>query len=78
MTSFTVAPEDINIEISGDFLSTYQLGSKIAKHHFCNRCGIYPLHETQRKPSHYRLNLGCIEAINSLGLPTEVFDGASL
>lgn len=78
MTSFTVAPEDINIEISGDHLSTYQFGSKIAKHHFCNRCGIYPLHETRRKPGHYRLNLGCIEGINSLGLPTEVFDGASL
>ena len=78
MTAFTVAPEEIDIEVSGDALSTYQFGLKTAKHHFCNKCGIYTFHETMRKPGHYRLNLGCIEGVDSLGLPVEIFDGASI
>ena len=78
MTAFTVAPEDIEIEINGNSLSTYQFGSGIAKHHFCSNCGIYTFHETLRKPGHYRLNTGCVEGVKSLELPTEVFDGASL
>jgi hypothetical protein len=31
-----------------------------------------------RKPGHYRINLGCVEGVDALALPVEVFDGASL
>ena len=34
MTAFTVAPDDIQIEILADALATYQFGSKVARHHF--------------------------------------------
>ena len=78
MTAFTVAPEDIDIEIKDSSLSTYQFGSKTAKHHFCKQCGIYTFHETKSKPSHFRLNIGCIEGINSLEIPVEIFDGAAI
>lgn len=78
MTAFTVAPENMNIEIKGDPLTTYQFGLMVAKHHFCRNCGIYTFHETLRKPGHYRVNLGCVDGIDSFALPTEVFDGASI
>ena len=78
MTPFTVAPTEISIETKNDALATYEFGSHIAKHHFCKTCGIYPFHQTLRKPGHYRINIGCIEGIDSLSLPFEIFDGASI
>ena len=78
MTPFTIAPENIKIRVHGDALSTYQFGTGVAKHHFCNKCGIYTFHETMRVPDHYRVNVACIDNINSLELPVKVFDGASI
>ena len=78
MTPFTIAPENIKISVQGDTLSTYQFGTGVAKHHFCNKCGIYTFHETMRVPGHYRVNVACIDNINSLELPVKVFDGASI
>lgn len=78
MTAFMVAPEEISIEAKADALATYEFGSHIAKHHFCKQCGIYPFHQTLRKPGHYRINLGCVDGVDSTQLPCDVFDGASL
>lgn len=78
MGNFVVAPEDIDIQAAGDALGTYEFASHVAKHHFCKRCGIYPFHQTLRKPGHYRVHLGCVDGINPLDLPYEIIDGASL
>ncbi|MDT8420099.1 MAG: GFA family protein [Desulfuromonadales bacterium] len=78
MTAFTIAQDDMKIAAQEGALSVYQFGSKVAKHYFCNRCGIYTFNETLRKPGHFRANLACLEGINPLELPTQVFDGASL
>ena len=78
MSAFVVAPEDMAIEDSEGQLATYAFASGVAQHQFCRRCGIYPFHQTLRKPGHYRVNLGCVEGVDSLALPVEVFDGASL
>ncbi|MBX2848831.1 MAG: GFA family protein [Acidiferrobacterales bacterium] len=78
MTAFTLAPEDIEINAETDLLSVYEFGSCIARHYFCNRCWIFPFHQTMRKPGHYRINIGCLESIDSSNLPFEVFDGAEL
>ena len=78
MSTFTIEPENMNITVQDNRLSCYQFDSKIAKHYFCNRCGIHTFHETIRKPGHYRVNLGCVEGINPLELDVEIFDGATL
>ena len=78
MTPFTIAPENLKFEVQGDSLSTYQFGTDVARHHFCNKCGIYTFHETMRMPGHYRVNIGCIDGLQSLELPIETFDGASI
>ena len=72
-------PEDkLKVDIQEGSLGLYQFGKKTAKHYFCKQCGIYPFHETARKPGHYRVNLGCVDGIDSLSLPVEVFDGKHL
>jgi hypothetical protein len=78
MSAFTIAPDEMKIESKDDALSVYQFGSKVAKHFFCNKCGIYTFHGTLRLPGHFRVNLGCVDGVNSLDLPTQTFDGASL
>jgi hypothetical protein len=78
MTPFTIAPQYLKSNVEGDALSTYQFGTDVARHHFCNHCGIYTFHETMRMPGHYRVNVACIDGINSLELPVELFDGASI
>ncbi len=78
MSPFAIAPEELEIKVDNDALGLYQFDSKIAKHFFCKTCGIYPFHETMRVPGHYRVNLGCIDEIDTNDLKIEVFDGKSL
>lgn len=78
MSAFTLAPQELEIKVENDALGLYQFDSKIAKHHFCKTCGIYPFHETIRMPGHYRVNLGCIDEVDTYALKVDVFDGKSL
>lgn len=78
MSPFLIAKEELHVNIKNSVLETYRFGSNIAKHHFCKVCGIYPFHETFRKPGHYRVNLGCLDEVDTFTLDYELFDGASL
>jgi len=78
MSKFTIAPDDFHIETAGDALGKYEFDSKVARHYFCKTCGIYPFHQTLRQPGYYRVNLGCIDEIDTFSLPVDVFDGKSL
>lgn len=78
MSHEVFAEADLNIESDGDALSLYQFGEKTAKHFFCKHCGIYTFHETARFPGKYRVNLGCIDELDSVNLPFDVFDGRHL
>lgn len=78
MSEFTLAPEELTIKVEEDSLTVYQFDTKVAKHYFCNQCGIYPFHETLRKPGNYRVNLGCIDEIDTNTLNISIFDGKSL
>ncbi len=79
LMSADVVPEPVlAIDADEDALALYQFGAKTAQHYFCRRCGIYTFHETARFPGHFRVNLGCLDGIDTLALPFEVFDGAHL
>ena len=78
MSSFMLAPEQLKITADRGVLAIYQFDTKVAKHYFCKTCGIYPFHETLRQPGHYRVNLGCIDDLETDALAITVFDGKSL
>ena len=78
MSSEIIAPEKLKMEVEKGVLGLYQFGMKTAKHYFCKRCGIYPFHETARKPGHFRVNLGCIDEIDTFSLESDLFDGKHL
>jgi len=78
MSAFVIPPDELHIEAEAGSLGTYEFGTNTAKHFFCRKCGIYPFHQTLRKPGHYRVNLGCIDDIDINSISIDVFDGRSI
>lgn len=78
MSTFTLAPDEIEIKVADGLLGLYKFDNKVAKHYFCQTCGIYPFHETFRMPGYYRVNLGCVDDVDIFSLAIDVFDGKSL
>lgn len=75
MSTETIPEEKLQIKAKEGALGLYQFGAKTARHFFCKECGIYTFHETARMPGHFRVNLGCIEGIDTFSLKADVFDG---
>lgn len=69
-------PDEISVEGS-DALTLYQWGEKLVSFWFCRTCGIHTFHDTTGRPGHYRVNLGCVDEIDSLALKIDVIDGRS-
>ncbi len=62
--------------ISGeDHLTTYTFGSHIAKHMFCQDCGVKPLYQPRSHPNHYSINYRCVEKETLSISNTVEFDG---
>ena len=78
MTEYAVSPKNMKISATDGSLSIYDFGSKVAKHHFCNKCGIYTFHQTMIQPGYYRINIGCLQGIDSTRLEFKIHDGASV
>ena len=51
------------LESSIDFLGEYVWNKKIAKHYFCNKCGVYTHHIRRRDPEQISVNLMCVDDI---------------
>ena len=75
-TMTMVSSKDFKIIKGQDLLKLYQFHSKVAKHYFCQICGIYTHHNPRSNPAIYGINLGCLEDINSLELKNvSILDG---
>ena len=57
MSEYVIPPNDFKIQALPKALSLYQFSSNVAKHYFCNQCGIYTFHQTMACLGHYRINL---------------------
>ncbi|MDJ0779132.1 MAG: GFA family protein [Gammaproteobacteria bacterium] len=78
MTPFVVPLADMQVEVEDDALGLYEFDTRIAKHYFCKRCGIYTHNETARFPGQCRINLGCIEDLDTSDFEVAIFDGKNL
>jgi hypothetical protein len=56
--------EDLDVVAGAEALSTYQFGTKTAKHHFCSVCGIYTHHRRRSNPNQYGVNVAILEGIS--------------
>lgn len=78
LSRFTLPPEALEIAAEEGRLATYRFGTHTAEHHFCTRCGIHSFVQTRLKPGHYRVNLGCLDDLDSFALPVRLFDGTAI
>ncbi len=78
MTPFVVPLEAMQIDADPEAVGLYEFDTKVAKHYFCNNCGIYTHNETARFPGQCRINLGCIEGLDTSDFEVAVFDGKNL
>lgn len=78
MSPMRIPAAALHIDAAPGALGLYQWGKKVAKHYFCKTCGIYPFHEAALQPGHYRVNLGCVDGIDTFALDIEVLDGKNL
>jgi hypothetical protein len=70
-------PAEFELVAGADVLALYQWGDREVQFWFCPRCAIHVFHNATARPGHYRVNLGCIAALDVLALPTSLIDGRS-
>lgn len=78
LMSPTFAADALHVVQGREQLSMYQFNSRVARHYFCKVCGIYTFHQTRKDPDAWRVNLGCLDGIDTYALENSVADGASL
>ena len=62
--------------ISGEGeLSTYQFGTKTAKHTFCRVCGVHPFYVPRSDPDKIDVNVRCLDGVDTAVLSPKPFDG---
>lgn len=61
-------------------LSTYLFNKHVIKHHFCNICGIHPFGEASDKEGNptFAINIRCLENIDPLAVPSQVYNGKDI
>lgn len=78
LMSPVLAADQLTLKSGKQALVLYQFNTRTAKHYFCQHCGIYPFHQTRKDPQLWRVNIGCLEGVDSYGLEAGVADGAGL
>ena len=78
LSDFTLAPEQLHIHAKPDAIASYEFHTHTAKHHFCKVCGIHTFVETRLNPGHFRVNLGCVDTLDTFDIDVQVFDGTAI
>ncbi len=70
-----VAADDLELTTSKDTLTTYQFNTGVAKHHFCNVCGISAFYVPRSHPTGFSVNAHCLTGAGLHWFDLEHFDG---
>ena len=76
MSAVYFPAEDFEPHTNADDMSDYRWNDRVVNHLFCKTCGIYPYHGDDE--AGYRVNLGCVDDIDVLGLEIVIIDGRSM
>ena len=73
--SLKLAPGSIEVLSGEDQLKIYLHGDKVVPFAFCNNCGVYVFYAGQEQ---CKVNLGCVDAVDTFNLDISVYDGKNL
>jgi len=74
-THVIVPDADFRLVQGGNVLTTYQFGTKTARHLFCSSCGICPFYVPRSNPDAYAVTLACIDPGTIQSTEVRHFDG---
>ena len=75
----TQVPEAALTVLAGEAdLALYQWNTRVARHYFCRRCGIYTFHRKRSAPDAYGVNVGCLEGFDPAAYPFRLADGLTM
>ena len=70
-----VPPDRFELLSGQEALSTYQFGTRTARHHFCATCGIASFYVPRSDPDKIDVNVRCLDGIDLSALSVRSFDG---
>jgi len=70
--------KDLKVLSGEEFLSLYQFNTKVAKHYFCQRCGVYTFHKMRKSPDKFAVNAGCLEGVDPFELDPTFIEGSTV
>lgn len=70
-----VPAEKFHMVSGKEFLTTYTLGTVVAKHHFCEVCGIKSFYVPRSNPNGFSVNVRCLNEAGDLKYTIKPFDG---
>jgi hypothetical protein len=56
-------------------LTCYEWNTKVAKHYFCSRCGIYVFHRKRSAPEFFGVNAYCMVDFDPASVPVRATPG---
>lgn len=74
----TVHEHAFTLIAGADVLSEYNWNTRIARHFFCSKCGIYTFHRKRSMPDHYGINVNCLAGVDLTGRPIRLADGTGM
>jgi hypothetical protein len=73
---YIVPPDRFTLLRGADCLSSYSFNTGVAKHTFCETCGIHPFYTPRSHPEHVDVNVRCLDGDAWRLFRIEPFDGA--
>lgn len=73
-----VPKADLTVLTGADHLTLYQWNMKIARHFFCDQCGIYVFHNKRAAPDHYGVNVRCLSGVALDDAPIRATSGLDM
>lgn len=70
-----VDPQAFRLQSGAADITTYQFGTRTAKHHFCCHCGVVSFRRARSDPNKFDINVRCLDGVNIDALEIVSFDG---
>ncbi len=70
-----VPREDFELLSGKDSLTTYRFNTGVAKHQFCNTCGVHAFYEPRSHPGFIDVNVRCLDGDAISRFTIKPFDG---
>ncbi|QIK79367.1 GFA family protein [Sphingomonas piscis] len=61
-----------------DLLTEYRWNTKVARHYFCSRCGIYVFHRKRAAPDHFGVNIFTLAGFDPVSVPRRATEGENM